>query len=40
MKTLFEQDLKVVNVGLQSFAANIAAAGGGVSFELVASCGG
>lgn len=28
MKTLFEQELKVVNVGLQSFAANIDAAGG------------
>ena len=28
MKTLFQQDLKVVNVGLQSFADNIAAAGG------------
>ena len=31
MKTLFEQDLRVVNVGLQSFAANIAAAGGSVT---------
>ena len=31
MKTLFEQDLKVVNVGLQGFAANIAAAGGSVT---------
>lgn len=31
MKTLFEQDLKVVNVGLQSFAANIGAAGGQVT---------
>jgi hypothetical protein len=28
MKALFEQDLSVVNVGLKSFAANIAAAGG------------
>ena len=28
MKTLFQQDLKVVNVGLQGFADNIAAAGG------------
>jgi hypothetical protein len=28
VKTLFEQDLKVVNVGLQGFAANVAAAGG------------
>jgi Protein of unknown function (DUF1116) len=28
VKTLFEQELKVVNVGLQSFAANIDAAGG------------
>ncbi|WP_445166137.1 oxamate carbamoyltransferase subunit AllG family protein [Mycolicibacterium sp. Dal123E01] len=28
MKKLFEQDLKVVNVGLQGFAANITAAGG------------
>ena len=31
MKTLFDQDLKVVNVGLQSFAANITAAGGKVT---------
>ena len=31
MKTLFDQDLKVVNVGLQSFAANITAAGGEVT---------
>ena len=31
MKTLFEQDLKVVNVGLQGFADNIAAAGGHVT---------
>ena len=31
MKTLFEKDLKVVNVGLQDFAANIAAAGGSVT---------
>ena len=31
MKTLFEKDLKVVNVGLQGFAANIAAAGGSVT---------
>ena len=31
MKTLFEQDLKVVNVGLESFAANIASAGGSVT---------
>ena len=31
MKTLFEQDLKVVNVGLQGFADNIAAAGGNVT---------
>lgn len=29
--TLFEQDLKVVNVGLQSFAANVATAGGHVT---------
>ena len=28
MKTLFQQDLKVVNVGLQGFADNIGAAGG------------
>ena len=28
MKTLFQQDLKVVNVGLESFADNIGAAGG------------
>ena len=28
MKKLFEQDLKVVNVGLQGFADNIVAAGG------------
>ena len=31
MKTLFQQDLKVVNVGLQGFADNIAAAGGEVT---------
>lgn len=31
MKKLFEQDLKVVNVGLQGFAANITAAGGQVT---------
>jgi len=31
VKTLFDQDLKVVNVGLQSFAANITAAGGEVT---------
>jgi len=31
VKTLFEQDLKVVNVGLQGFADNIAAAGGHVT---------
>jgi hypothetical protein len=31
VKTLFEQDLKVVNVGLQGFADNIAAAGGRVT---------
>jgi len=31
VKTLFEQDLKVVNVGLQGFADNIAAAGGNVT---------
>ena len=31
MKTLFEQDLKVVNVGLHGFAANITAAGGSVT---------
>lgn len=31
MKTLFEQDLKVVNVGLAGFADNIAAAGGQVT---------
>ena len=31
MKPLFEQDLKVVNVGLQGFATNIAAAGGQVT---------
>ena len=31
MKTLFEQDLEVVNVGLQGFADNIAAAGGHVT---------
>jgi hypothetical protein len=31
MKALFEQDLKVVNVGLQSFATNIGAAGGQVT---------
>ena len=31
MKTLFQQDLKVVNVGLQGFADNIAAAGGNVT---------
>ena len=31
MKALFEQDLKVVNIGLQGFAANIAAAGGSVT---------
>jgi len=31
VKTLFEQDLNVVNVGLESFAANIASAGGSVT---------
>jgi hypothetical protein len=31
VKTLFEQDLKVVNVGLQGFANNISAAGGQVT---------
>jgi hypothetical protein len=31
MKALFQQDLKVVNVGLQGFADNIAAAGGQVT---------
>jgi Protein of unknown function (DUF1116) len=31
VKTLFEQDLKVVNVGLESFAANITSAGGSVT---------
>ena len=31
MKELFEQDLKVVNVGLQGFATNITAAGGQVT---------
>lgn len=31
MKKLFEQDLKVVNVGLQGFATNITAAGGQVT---------
>jgi hypothetical protein len=31
VKTLFEQDLKVVNVGLQGFATNIASAGGQVT---------
>jgi Protein of unknown function (DUF1116) len=31
MKQLFQQDLKVVNVGLQAFANNIAAAGGDVT---------
>ncbi|MBL8350538.1 MAG: DUF1116 domain-containing protein [Burkholderiaceae bacterium] len=31
MKALFQQDLKVVNVGLQGFADNIAAAGGSVT---------
>lgn len=31
VKKLFAQDLKVVNVGLQGFAANIAAAGGAVT---------
>jgi hypothetical protein len=31
MKQLFEQDLKVVNVGLEGFAHNIAAAGGNVA---------
>ena len=31
MKTLFEQDLKVVNIGLQGFANNINAAGGQVT---------
>jgi hypothetical protein len=31
MKTLFQQDLKVINVGLQSFANNIVAAGGKVT---------
>jgi len=31
VKPLFEQDLKVVNVGLQGFATNIAAAGGQVT---------
>jgi hypothetical protein len=31
VKTLFEQDLKVVNVGLQGFANNVAAAGGKVT---------
>ncbi|MCX2931454.1 DUF1116 domain-containing protein [Mycobacterium sp. CVI_P3] len=31
MKKLFEQDLKVVNVGVQGFAANITAAGGQVT---------
>ena len=31
MKTLFQQDLKVVNVGLQGFADNIVAAGGHVT---------
>src|SRR6516162_4468849 len=31
MKQLFQQDLKVVNLGLQGFATNIAAAGGDVT---------
>src|SRR5271154_2723337 len=31
MKTLFQQKLKVVNVGLQGFANNIVAAGGDVT---------
>ena len=31
MKSLFQQDLKVANVGLQGFADNIAAAGGQVT---------
>src|SRR6516162_11019388 len=31
MKQLFQQDLKVVNLGLQGFASNIAAAGGYVT---------
>jgi len=31
MKELFQQDLKVVNIGLQAFASNIAAAGGDVT---------
>ena len=31
MKALFEQDLKVVNIGLQGFATNIGAAGGQVT---------
>ncbi len=31
MRKLFEQDLKVVNVGLQGFATNITAAGGQVT---------
>jgi hypothetical protein len=31
MKQLFQQDLKVVNLGLQGFANNIAAAGGDVT---------
>jgi hypothetical protein len=31
MKALLQQDLKVVNVGLQSFAANISASGGQVT---------
>src|SRR4051812_34071244 len=31
MKTLFQQDLKVVNVGLQGFADNVVAAGGDVT---------
>jgi hypothetical protein len=31
VNTLFEQDLKVVNVGLQSLAANITTAGGHVT---------
>src|SRR5436309_2038886 len=30
-KTLFQQNLNVVNIGLQSFATNIAAAGGAVT---------
>lgn len=31
MNTLFEQDLKVVNIGLQSFADNVTTAGGQVT---------